>query len=166
MKKLSLSFFIIIFLGIGVYYTSTKTTHATKPPFKTVLQETVTFTLPNIDGTTFNLSEHKGKKVILNFWATWCPPCIAEIPHLIELQNKNDNVLIVGIALDTDQSKVPPFVAKKNINYPTLYGNAEFTEYFGGINSIPETIILNEDHKIINRVVGYHTLKEFENLIQ
>lgn len=166
MKKLSLSFIIIVFLSIGIYYTTTKKTHASNPANQTLAGQTIAFTLPNIDGSTFDLSEHKGKKIILNFWATWCPPCIAEIPHLVELQNKREDILIVGIALDTDQTKVPPFVAKKNINYPTLYGNSEITEYFGGISSIPETIIMNEKHEIINRVIGYHSLKEFENLIK
>lgn len=108
------------------------------------------FTLPTAAGKTFKMSDSfkaPGKVVVLDIWATWCPPCRAEIPYLIDLQNKfkNKNVLIVGVALDQGKTTVTDFIAKQKINYTILLdpnGNKLATPY--KIEGIPATYIIDK----------------------
>ncbi|MEN3046254.1 MAG: TlpA disulfide reductase family protein [Candidatus Hydrothermales bacterium] len=130
------------------------------------------FTLETIDGSVFNLSEHLGKKVILiNFWATWCPPCRAEVPGFIRLYDKykDQGLLIVGISLDLGENaleRVKSFSRDHNINYPIMMGNREVVKKFGDIRAIPTTFIINKRGEIVEKIVGYRDEVFFENKIR
>ena len=122
------------------------------------------WSLPGLDGKTVNLSDFKGKVVILDFWATWCPPCREEIPSFIQIQKEfsDKGVVVVGIALDEEGAKVvKPFAKKKEINYPLVIGKTSTTEDYGGIEGIPTTFIINADGKIVGKHVGLTTKAEF-----
>jgi peroxiredoxin len=122
------------------------------------------WSLPGLDGKTVNLSDFKGKIVILDFWATWCPPCREEIPSFIQIQKEfsDKGVVVVGIALDEEGAKVvKPFAKKKEINYPLVIGKTSTTEDYGGIEGIPTTFIINADGKIVGKHVGLTTKAEF-----
>ena len=109
------------------------------------------FTLMSLDGRSVKLSDYRGKVVVINFWATWCPPCRAEIPDLIAAQQRyrEKGVEILGIALDDDgREVVEPFVRDNGITYPVLIGNEEVTRLYGGISSIPTTFILDREGAI------------------
>lgn len=106
------------------------------------------FTLKTMEGNPFTLSDHKGKVIVLNFWATWCAPCREEIPDFIELQKelKDKGVLFVGISLDEEGwSKVRPYANKMDINYPIMVANKKIHQQYGPIRAIPTTLIVNKN---------------------
>jgi thiol-disulfide isomerase/thioredoxin len=109
------------------------------------------FTLMSLDGRPVKLSDYRGKVVVINFWATWCPPCRAEIPDLVAAQQhyRDRGVEILGIALDDEgREVVEPFVRDNGITYPVLIGDEAIMSLYGGISSIPTTFFLNRDGSI------------------
>ncbi len=114
------------------------------------------FALPTLEGDTLRLSDFSGKVVILDFWATWCGPCRKEIPGFIKIYNdyKDKGVVVIGVALDKPE-KVKKFAQEYGINYPLVIGNKEVTRRYGGIMGIPTTFILDREHNIRKKVVGW-----------
>ena len=111
------------------------------------------FTLMDVTGQQRNVSEWKGKVLVINFWATWCPPCLEEIPHFIKLQNKygHQGLQFVGIALE-GVDEVLDFAKEQGINYPLLVGEQEVIKLaskFGNrIGGLPYTVILDRESRI------------------
>ena len=114
------------------------------------------FALQSIDGGTVRLSELRGKVVLLNFWATWCPPCKKEIPDFLVLQDRyrDQDLRIVGIAID-DADAVRTFAKESGINYSVLIGDDAVTRQYGGIESIPTTFVIDREGMIRARYVGW-----------
>jgi cytochrome c biogenesis protein CcmG/thiol:disulfide interchange protein DsbE len=105
------------------------------------------FTLLDLNGNKVSLSDYKDNVVILDFWATWCPPCIKEIPHFIELykEYKNKGLVILGISVDHQGiSIVKAFNKKFKINYPILMADSRIAIAYGNIRSIPTTFVLDK----------------------
>jgi len=103
------------------------------------------FALTNLEGKTVTLSDFKGKVIILDFWATHCPPCIQEIPDFVKLYNKykDKGLVIIGVSLDRgDVEKVKRFCQNKGVNYPIVIGNYEVTKNYGGIISLPLSLLI------------------------
>jgi peroxiredoxin len=120
-------------------------------------QKAPNFSLQTQNGKAIELSKLKGKVVLVNFWATWCPPCRAEIPDFIEVYNtyKSKGFEIVGIALDEDGwSKVAPYIEKVKMNYPVVLGTAKVVQQYGGIEAIPTTFIVDKKGYIVASQVG------------
>ncbi|NOQ77529.1 MAG: redoxin domain-containing protein [Methylococcaceae bacterium] len=115
--------------------------------------------LPDIDDNPRSLSEWQGKIRIINFWATWCPPCIKEIPEFIRLQNEfNDkNLQFIGIALE-DKQTVEQYLKNNPVNYPMLIGGDKaiaLSQQLGNIvNAVPFSLIINHQGQIIHRQPG------------
>src|SRR5438128_1354639 len=106
------------------------------------------FSLTSLDGTTVKSSTLKGSVVVLNFWATWCQPCMGEIPELKQLAAES-NAKVIGIALDQDGLKtIKPFVASNHINYTVLVGDEEVFQRFNGLG-IPYTLVLDPTQRIV-----------------
>ena len=120
------------------------------------LQQAPLFNLPTANGKILNLADYKGKVIILDFWATWCPPCRKGIPDLIELQKAyGDDIAVIGISVDQDSKPdVVPFIKNYGINYPVAYGNPAVYQQYGGIRSIPTSFIVNQEGKIFKKYVG------------
>jgi len=124
--------------------------------------------LPGLDGKTVKLSDFKGKVVVLNFWATWCPPCRKEIPDLIALHKKHGNdLVVVGVSLDENgPAAVKSFVAKNGINYPVVMGDQRTASAYGGITAIPTTFVIDREGRIVGGIQGGADLSGFEAAIK
>ena len=103
------------------------------------------FSLERMSGETFRLSDHRGEIVVVNFWATWCPPCRKEIPGFIQLQKEfgTEGMTIVGISLD-DQGfeSVQPYAEEMGINYPLVVGSDRLTRKYGGVRALPTSFVV------------------------
>ena len=121
-----------------------------------------------------NLSDYRGKVVILDFWATWCPPCRKGIPDLIELKNdyKNSEVEVIGISLDSftrggaTKNDVIPFIKDYGINYPIVIGDQEVAQQYGGINSIPTSFVIDKEGYIVSYYQGLIEKSQYQNDIK
>lgn len=121
--------------------------------------------LKDVEGKVVTSESFKGKVVVVDFWATWCPPCRAEIPGYIELQKKygKDGLVIIGISLDQKgPSVVKPFMEKFGINYPIVMGDDEISAAFGGMDAIPTTFIIDRAGIIRDRKVGSEPTEDYE----
>jgi cytochrome c biogenesis protein CcmG/thiol:disulfide interchange protein DsbE len=127
------------------------------------------FSLATTDGKTLKLSSYRGKVVIVDFWATWCPPCLKGIPDLIELKKKygKKGFEVIGVSVDTEsKDKVVPFIKEKGINYPVVYGDMNVYQQYGGIRSIPTTVVIDKNGKIIASYEGLMPIDTYETYIK
>jgi thiol-disulfide isomerase/thioredoxin len=109
-------------------------------------------------GQIQTLGELKGKVVVLDFWATYCPPCLEEIPHLVALQKQHKDLQIVGLHVggEEDLPKVPEFVEKLKINYTLAFpDDALSSALLGGESAIPQTFVFNREGKLVEKFVGF-----------
>lgn len=126
------------------------------------------FKIKNLDGKEVELSSYKGKVVLLNFWATWCGPCKAEIPGFVELQAKyRDQLTILGYSVDDDAPKARAFAEQYKINYPILLGEGreDVQDAFGPIYGIPASFLISKDGKLCKRHMGIAPKAVFEKEI-
>ena len=112
--------------------------------------------MTDLDGHALSSSSWRGKVVIVNFWATWCPPCRAEIPDLIALQNKyRDRLQIIGVSEDDDSpDTVRKFVAQYKMNYPVVTTTPELRKVFTGVNALPTSFIVDREVRVVQRHIG------------
>jgi thiol-disulfide isomerase/thioredoxin len=124
------------------------------------------FKLEDLDGKPLSLSAWRGKVILLNFWATWCGPCRAEIPDLIELQKKyGDRLQIIGLDVDDDDAaEVKKFVDKNGINYPVGMATNEIRIQYGGVAALPTSFVLDDQGRVVQKHEGLRNplLYEFE----
>jgi thiol-disulfide isomerase/thioredoxin len=125
--------------------------------------------LKRLDGSTMSSADLVGKVVVLDFWATWCPPCREEIPGYIEMQRELEasGLVIVGISLDQGGvGVVENFGQQFKINYPLVMGDQAIVEAFGGIEAIPTTFLVDRNGQIRHRKVGMMTRSDYEPLVR
>ena len=115
------------------------------------------FTLKDINGQSFTLSEQKGKVVFLDFWATWCPPCQMSVPELIKLHEdyKDKDVVIASISVDENPRKVVEFVAAKGIKHRQLLVDDSQVDRMYGVRGIPTFVVIDKNGKIQNLWTGF-----------
>jgi peroxiredoxin len=120
--------------------------------------------LVGLDGKNVSSDTYKGKIMILNFWATWCPPCRAEIPDFMKLHEtyKDKNVVVLGVSLDSGLGPVKRFVRTQKLNYPVLMGNGKLVAELGNFSAIPQTFIIDEEGRIHTQFRGLVKFEELE----
>jgi thiol-disulfide isomerase/thioredoxin len=130
------------------------------------------FTLKDMNGVDVKLAAFKGKPIVLNFWATWCGPCRAEIPSLVELQkqygDEGQDVVILGISVDDPVEKLKPYASQMKMNYPVLVGNGrdDVQDAFGPLWGIPVTVFIDRDGRIAKKHSGIASKEQFEQEIK
>lgn len=114
------------------------------------------FDLKTLDGKELKLEDYRGKVILLNFWATWCGPCRAEIPTLIALQKQyKDRLQVIGLAVDEDdETLVQKFITSEGINYPIAITPTEIRVAYGGIAALPTVFVINAEGRIVQKHVG------------
>ncbi len=114
------------------------------------------FSLSTLTGEKLNLSDYRGKVVLLDFWATWCGPCTEEIPHFVELQNqyRDQGFQIIGVSMDDSPEPVREFYRQFKMNYPVVMGDAKTGELFGGVLGLPIAFLIGRDGRIYSKHIG------------
>ena len=145
-----------------------------KPGLADITERTVpevrpNFVLADLDGTPRSITEWDGKPLLINFWATWCPPCVREIPLLIELQNRHQDLQIIGIAID-ELELVQEFLAKRGVvNYPMLIGQEDAIQVaadFGiDLYGLPYSVLVDRRGRISKLHIGEIKAEEAEELL-
>lgn len=125
--------------------------------------------LRDVEGKPVSSAQFRGKVVILDFWATWCPPCQAEIPGFVDLQKTygEKGLVIVGVSLDrTGPAAVKEFMQRFHMNYPVVMGDRTIVEAFGGIEGLPTAFIIDREGRLVKMHVGYAASQVFEDEIK
>ncbi|MDZ7583531.1 MAG: TlpA disulfide reductase family protein [Thiobacillus sp.] len=125
------------------------------------------FKLTDTNGKTHTLSGYKGKWVLVNYWATWCPPCLEEIPDLIALHgDKKNNLVVIGVAMDYRNAKqVTDFADGLLVDYPIVLGTPRVVRQIGPVQGLPTTYLYNPEGKMVAQQVGLITRAAVENYI-
>jgi len=124
------------------------------------------FTLAELGGKTWTLKEQRGKVVVLNFWATWCPPCRKEMPDLETLyqQFKEQGLVILAIS-DEDAGKVRPFIAQQKVTYPILLDPGRKVNELFQIEGIPKTFVYDRNGKLVAQSIDMRTRRQFLEML-
>lgn len=168
MKKIIivLSLLVLIFTGCSKSEAEASKNNSKEPSKQKTqkLTKLPSFKLKDLKGNVYTNEDFKNKILLIDFWATWCPPCRKEIPSFINLYKKykDQGLEIIGISLDQDMNKVRNFVKEKGITYTVLIGNKNVAQDFGGIQGIPTTFIVDRKGTIVFKQVGLAPEEKFE----
>lgn len=179
-KKISLLSIVALFIFLIISFSTSNAEVKSSNPSVSNIEAVVNgkdnkapdFTFVS-DGNKVKFSEFsKGKLIFLNFWGTWCPPCRREIPDIVKISNelKNKKFEVVGIAVERDPTtaadNVAKFMTTNNITYKMLLANSAIQQAFGGISSVPTTYIIDQEGKIVEKIVGMQTYEAFMTSIK
>jgi thiol-disulfide isomerase/thioredoxin len=126
------------------------------------------FEFKDMQGNPQRLSDYRGKWVLVNFWATWCPPCLEEVPDLVSLHeaHKNTDLVVIGVALDSTEKSVKAFVAKRNVTYPIVLGDYDLAEQVGQVEVLPTSYLYNPQGELVSYQEGLLSRDSVESYIK
>jgi thiol-disulfide isomerase/thioredoxin len=127
------------------------------------------FLARDIDGNVISTAEWKDKVVLLNFWATWCPPCREEVPELVDLQARyKDRLQVIGISMDDpeDVRGVKKFAIQEGVNYPIVMASREIILEYGGVPALPTSFVVNTESKVVQKHVGLYPTYVYETEVR
>ena len=127
------------------------------------------FTLEDVQGKTHHLADYRGKWVLVNFWATWCAPCLDEIPELVSLHNahQDKDLLVIGIAMDSgSRKKVVDFVGAHGMSYPVVMGDRKIAAQIGAVDVLPVSYLYNPKGEQVSYQAGQLTRASVEAYIK
>jgi thiol-disulfide isomerase/thioredoxin len=157
-RRSSLGLFPFCFLGLAIFGLSLPMLASPQLPVIRFVRDpdpAPDFQLKDLAGKDLSLASAHGKVVLLNFWATWCGPCRAEIPSLIELQNRyKDRLQIIGLADDDDPDAVKQVVESEGINFSVAMVTNKVRFDYGGILALPTLFVINSEGRIVQKHVG------------
>ena len=134
----------------------------------TAMAEPVDFSLPGLDGKTYNLSDYRGKWVLVNYWATWCPPCLEELPELEVFHNnhKDQDAVVIGVAMELiKEARLRAFVEEQFLSYPILMSQPVARSELGKIPGLPTSFLVNPKGEVAARQVGPVKATDIEKFI-
>ena len=157
-----------IILAIVIAIAAWLTLHHAAPKQAGSAKLAPAFSLKDTAGHPLQLSDYRGKVVVLDFWATWCEPCKQEIPHLIDLQNRYgaQGLQVVGISMDDSEDPVRAFQQQYKMNYPIAVGNEHLADQYGGVLGLPITFVIDKQGQIVARHIGATASTVFEEEIK
>jgi peroxiredoxin len=123
------------------------------------------WTLPDVDGRPVHSADFAGRVMVVDFWATWCPPCVKEVPGYVDLQRRygERGLTVIGISLDRQGPEVVrEFMRRHGVNYPMVMGDDAVVAAFGGVQAIPTTFVVDRAGRIVFSKVGYMPASELE----
>jgi len=128
------------------------------------------FALKDLSGNVVHLSDFRGKAVVLNFWATWCGPCKAEMPWFVQLQKQYgpQGLAIVGVSLDDDATpeQIAKFARQLNVNYTILLGKDDTAKLYGGVDALPTTFYIDRNGTLVDATMGLPERDELEDHVK
>jgi len=127
------------------------------------------FSLPSLDGRKVKLSDFRGKAVLLNFWATWCPPCKVEMPWFADLQKQygQDGLVVLGVAMDdSEPATIAKFASEMGVNYQVLLGTNKVSDDYGDVQYLPTTFYIARDGTIVDKMTGLLGRKDIEDAVK
>jgi thiol-disulfide isomerase/thioredoxin len=158
--------------GVAQHDTSSDDDHDAPPKvirFASNAEPMPPFLVNDVDGRVLSTAEWRGKVVIVNFWATWCPPCREEIPEMIALADRyKDRLQIVGVSEDDDATpeEVRAFAREAKINYPVVMGNSGISNEYGGVPALPTAFVVNTDGRVVIKHVGLFPAEVYDREIR
>jgi len=153
----------------GILLSLLMVTVLTVHPFGIAQTKAPDFSLKTADNSTIVMKKLTGKVVVVNFWATWCRPCVVEMPGFSEIYDKyhSRGLEIIGVSLDRGGwSKVRPFLARNKVSYPIVVGDEDLYLAYGGEAAIPTTVFVDKKGNIAERHIGAMTREQFESKIK
>lgn len=161
---------IVILLAVTAYEVTRRGPTPAKPGGPGAAERSLApdFTLQDLNGQPLALSNYRGKIVLLDFWATWCAPCRAEIPHMVEFQDKyrEQGFQVVGISMDDGPKPVREFYQEFKMNYPVAIGNDKLADSYGGVLGLPVTLLIGRDGRIEAKYAGIVEMPVLEQRIK
>lgn len=126
------------------------------------------FERPDLDGKEIRLADYHGKLVLLNFWASWCTPCLEEMPRLSAWQRRygGAGLQVLGVSMDDDAAPVHKYLQRHPVSYPILVGDAKLGEAFGGVLGLPCSFLIDARGRIVERFQGESDLRQIEARIK
>jgi len=126
------------------------------------------FLVNDVDGNIVSTASWRGKVVLLNFWATWCPPCREEIPEMIELQSRyKDRLQVIGVSMDDSPAEeVRAFAHQMGMTYPVVMGSRSIEAEYGGVPALPTSFVIGPDGGVVQKHVGLYPIDVYETEVR